>query len=167
MDHRTSFIIAASDINRLKLIRELTEGIPGPANIEIVAGKTRDILREADAAMVTSGTATIETALLRCPMVVVYKLNPLSYSILKRLVKVDYIGMVNIMAERELCPELIQAELTPQNLAQKIYPLTHDTPERTAMLAGFDEVIARLGEGGTAGHAARIILDEIHNSSGK
>lgn len=163
MDHSVSFIIAASDNNRLKLIREITEGTPGPANVEIVAGKTRDILREADAAMVTSGTATVETALLRCPMVVVYRLNPLSYSILKRLVKVDYAGMVNIMAEREICPELIQSNLTPQKLAELIYPLTHDTEERATMLAGIDEVIRRLGDGGTAEHTAQILLDEIQN----
>jgi lipid-A-disaccharide synthase len=161
-NHHTCFIIAATDNAAIARIRSAIHGIPGPAGFDVVAGHTREILRQADAAMVASGTATIETALMRCPMAVIYKVTPLTYFIAKRLIKIDNIGMVNIVAGRAICPELIQANATPQKIADTILPLISDTPQRSTMLKDIDDVIETMGHGGAADNAARILLKELN-----
>lgn len=126
----------------------------------VVAGQTRQILRQARAAWVTSGTATVEAALMRCPMNVVYRTSPLFYLFGKTLVRVPHIGMVNLLAGRELCPELIQGGATATSLAAALKPLLEDTPEREAMLQGLDEVVQSLGPGGAAEKVAEILWHE-------
>ena len=125
-------------------------GIQEP--MTLVVGKTRALVKGADAALVTSGTATLETALLGTPMLVVYKTSAMTYAIGKRLVKVKYIGMVNLIAGREVCPEFIQHAATPEALAEAAGPLLRDTPQRRAMLEGLVAVREDLvpDEGGLA-----------------
>ena len=132
-----------------------------PSSVEVVVGETRQILRQARAAMVASGTATIETALMGCPMIVVYKTSTPTYLIGRMLVKVSHLGMVNIVAGRTLCPEFIQGAATPEAMAAATAPLIGDTPERAAMVAGLQEVRRALGEGGAAERAADIVLAEL------
>lgn len=132
-----------------------------PARCEVVVGETRQVLRQARAAMVASGTATIETALMGCPMIVVYKTSPITYFFGRMLVKVPNIGMVNVVAGRQLCPELIQGAATPQALAAAMVPLIRDTPERKAMIAGLDQVRRQLGRGGAAERAGDVLLEEL------
>ncbi|MFH0953900.1 MAG: lipid-A-disaccharide synthase [Verrucomicrobiota bacterium] len=132
-----------------------------PQRCEVVVGETREVLRQARAAFVASGTATIETALMNCPMVVVYKTSPLTYFLGRMMVQVPDIGMVNVVAGRRLCPEFIQGKATPRALAEAIEPLLRDTPERAAMLSGLDEVRRALGKGGAAEGAAHILLEEL------
>jgi lipid-A-disaccharide synthase len=132
---------------------------------EVVAGETRQVLRQARAAMVASGTATIETALMGCPMVVVYKTSPITYFFGRMLVKVPNIGMVNVVAGRQLCPELIQHAATPEALASAMSPLIDDTSERGAMMVGLEEVRQLLGQGGAAEKAADILLQEVTSSA--
>ena len=128
--------------------REVIEPLSrGPSRWEIVIGHTRDVLRQARAAMVASGTATIETALMECPMIVVYKMAPLSYLLGKMLVSLDRIGMVNIVAGKPVCPEFIENEATPEALAAALTPLLSDTPERAAMKAELQNVATALGPG--------------------
>jgi lipid-A-disaccharide synthase len=134
---------------------------PRPRNLVVVGGKTREILKQADAAAVASGTATVETALMRCPMAVVYRTARLTFALAKLLVKVPFIGMVNLVAGRAVCPELIQDELTPDSLSDALRPLLHPTPARDLMLAGLDEVNRRLGAPGADERAADCILKEI------
>lgn len=145
-------------------MREMTRTRKGLTPPEWVLGKTRSVVKGADAALVTSGTATLETALLGTPMVVVYKTSPLTYAIGKRVVKVKHIGMVNLVAEREVCPERIQQAATPERLAETVLPLLSDTPEREKMLEGLREVRERLvsDEGGMA--PAREILAVLESS---
>ncbi|MBU1695307.1 MAG: lipid-A-disaccharide synthase, partial [Verrucomicrobia bacterium] len=133
----------------------------GPSRVELVAGETRQILRQARAAMVASGTATIETALMECPQIVVYKTSWATYVAGKMLVRVPHLGMVNLVAGRRLCPELIQGAATPAALASAVEPLLADTPERAAMLEGLREVSRALGSGGAAERAAAILLEEL------
>jgi lipid-A-disaccharide synthase len=128
---------------------------------EIVVGETRQVLRQARAAMVASGTATIETALMGCPMVVVYKTSPITYFFGRMLVKVPHIGMVNVVAGRQLCPELIQHAATPEALASAMIPLIEDTAERGAMMVGLEQVRQLLGQGGAAERAGEILLEEL------
>ena len=131
-----------------------------PARLRIVVGATRQILRQARAAMVASGTATLETALMGCPMVVLYRTSAVTYFLGKRLVQVPHLGMVNLIAGRELCPEFIQ-HADPKVMADTLRPLVGDTPERRAMTDGLQEVVRALGGGGAADRAATALLDEL------
>ncbi len=132
-----------------------------PSRLVAVGGVTREVLKQAHAAAVASGTATVETALMRCPMVVVYRTARLTYALARLLVKVPFIGMVNLVAGRAVCPELVQHALTPDSLSTALRPLLSPTAERTAMLTGLDEVIHRLGEPGADDRAAACVLEEI------
>lgn len=157
-----SFILASPSQEMADRARAiLSAQADKPVHCEIVVGETRQVLRQARAAMVASGTATIETALMGCPMVVVYKTSPLTYFFGRMLVKVPNIGMVNVVAGRQLCPELIQDAATPEALAAALIPLVDDTPERKAMLAGLDQVREALGQGGAAERAGDVLLEEL------
>ena len=102
-----------------------------------------------------------------CPQVVVYRTNPLSYHIARQLIRVPHIGMVNLVAGRGICPELIQHEATPGWLAEAVDPLLGDTAQRAAMLLGYAEVRAKLGGGGAADRAAGIVLEELAAGDGR
>lgn len=161
------FLLAAASDEMAELARQIIEkesghkAPPTKLRIEIVKGATRQILKQADAAWVASGTATLETALMDCPMVVVYRTSRMTYEVGRRLIKVPHLGMVNLLAGRELCPELLQDAATPENLAAAISPLLSDTPERRAMKAGLAEVRAKLGNGGAAENVATALLEEL------
>lgn len=161
-DHpEAGFLVAAPSHDFAIAAAEALEGWPD-LPCKVVAGETRQILGQAQAGWVTSGTATVEAALMRCPMNVVYRTSPLVYLLGRMLVRVPYIGMVNLLAGRELCPELIQGGATPSTLAKAIEPLLGDTPERETMLAGLEEVAQGLGPGGAAEKVADIVLDETN-----
>lgn len=156
------FIIASPSETIAAKVRGIL-GAPGqkPQRCEVVVGETREVLRQARAAFVASGTATIETALMNCPMVVAYKTSPLTYLLGRMMVQVPDIGMVNVVAGRRLCPEFIQGEATARALAEAIEPLLGDTPQRAAMLSGLEDVRQALGKGGAADAAADILLEEL------
>lgn len=152
------FILAAASPEMKALAEEImARAERKPARLVIVEGQTRHILRQARAAWVASGTATLETALMECPMVVVYKTAPLTYAVARRLVRVPHLGMVNLLAERELCPELIQHAVVPDRLVEAIRPLLEDTTARAAMVEGLQSVKASLGEGGAAARVAEFL----------
>jgi lipid-A-disaccharide synthase len=157
-----SFLVAAPSEDIAARVRAIMAGAARkPDSCAIVVGQTRQILRQARAAMVASGTATIETALMGCPMIVVYKTSAPTYHIGRLLVKVSHLGMVNIVAGRTLCPEFIQGAATPEAMAAAMALLVGDTPARAAMLAGLEDVRRSLGEGGAPERAADIVLDEL------
>lgn len=158
----SGFIIAAPSEEIANFIMaKLTKLPKGPDRCEVVADATRHVLRQATAAMVASGTATIETALMQCPMVIIYAVSRITYFFAKRLIKVKHIGMVNIVAGTRLCPELIQDKAKPAAIAKAINPLLTETPDRGFMIMKLQDVSAALGEGGAVGHAADIVVDEI------
>jgi lipid-A-disaccharide synthase len=126
-----------------------------PAELAIVRGDTYSLLACADAAVVASGTATLETALLGCPMVIVYRMAPLTYFVARRLVDVPWIGMPNIILQRPVFPELIQDEVRGQAVAAAVRSLGERRDEIRAALA---ELRQRLGEPGAAGRAADMAL---------
>ncbi len=155
------FIIAASSGSTAEYIMErLPNGTP-PAATRVVAGQTREILRQANAAVVASGTATVETALMGCPMVVVYKVSLLTYWICRALIKIDNIGMVNIIAGKTICPEFVQFDARPDKIAESIAALITDTPERRSMLKELAAVRESLGTGNVEDRAAAAICDEL------
>lgn len=160
-DSEISFIIATPSETEIPLVKSVINQNTTPVNLSVVPSKTREILRQADVAIVASGTATIETALMHCPMVVVYKVNPITYFLGKLLIKIDNIGMVNIVAGKEICPELIQSEANPTAIANAALPLINDTHQRQQMLQDLNLVIETMGSGGTAQKAADIVLQEL------
>jgi len=125
--------------------------------VAVVLDRTHEALSAATAAVVASGTATVEAALLGTPMVVVYRLSPWTYRLGRRLVRVPYYAMVNLIAGRRVVPELIQAAFTPEGVAAELLPLLDETPSRQAMKAGLAEVREKLGRAGASARAA----DEI------
>lgn len=129
--------------------------------MRIIAGDSYSIIAASELALVASGTATMETALLGCPMVIAYKMSPLSYGVARALVRgVGFIGMPNILAGRRIVPELIQGQVTAANLVSAAAPLLEE-PLRTETIAALGAIRAQLGEPGAAGRVAEIALGMI------
>ncbi len=126
-------------------------------NIKIVQHQTYDILNHAHAALVTSGTATLETALFNVPQVVCYKGGTISYQIAKRLIKVKYISLVNLIAEKPLVQELIQNELTINHLEQGLQRIL-DQNNRATILMEYELLKQKLGGIGASDKTANLIL---------
>src|SRR5579884_3782408 len=129
--------------------------------VRVVAGETYDAIAHARVALVASGTATLETALLGTPMVVIYRLSPWSYRLGRRWVQTPHFAMVNLIAGRRLAPELIQDELTPQALVDWALKLMDDEAARAEMRRGLEEVRARLGAPGAIARAADVVEKEL------
>ena len=126
--------------------------------INVVFGKTKDILGAAKLAVVTSGTATLEAAPLQAPHVLVYKTSWLTYLAAKTLVKVKYIGLTNLILGREAIPELIQDQCTAENIQREL-----SSKKVNAQLEGFQELRGLLGEQGASKKIADTILSFISN----
>jgi lipid-A-disaccharide synthase len=123
-------------------------------SVTVVAGRTPAVVSTAAAALVASGTATVETALLGTPMVVVYRLSALSYALGRRFVRVARFAMVNLIAGRDVVPELIQADFTPERVAQEALALLDDPGRAGRMRADLAQVRVALGEPGASARAA-------------
>ena len=116
-----------------------------------------DLLAACDLVLVASGTATLECALLERPMVIVYRTNPLTWWLGKRLVTLPYIGLVNVVAGRRLVPECLQERATPAAIAEEAVTILRSDQIRQEMQAGCREVRKRLGEPGASRRAADAI----------
>ncbi|MEY3237190.1 MAG: hypothetical protein RI883_1291 [Bacteroidota bacterium] len=130
-------------------------------NVKIVFGQTYDLLANSEAAVVTSGTATLETALLGIPEVVCYKGSAISYQIAKRLIKIKYISLVNLIMNREVVKELIQMECTSENIQNELKTLLIGGSNREKMLKDFAEMEKILGKGGASEKVAQSLLKTI------
>lgn len=160
-----SFLVAAPSERIADMARAMIDRAPDrPLHLEVVTGKTRQVLRQARAAMVASGTATIETALMGCPMIVVYKTAAMTYWFGKRLIRVPYLGMVNIVADRLLCPEFLQHEAQPDFMAKAVFSLLEEGPARTTMIEGLRQVADLLGKEDSAEKTASIIVQELEDA---
>jgi lipid-A-disaccharide synthase len=115
------------------------------------------VLRAADAALCKSGTTTLEAAVAGCPLAVAYRTNAVTYAIARRLVKIPHIGLVNVVAGREVAPEFVQDALQPAVVAATLAELLDGrSPARARMLTGLAEVRGRLGEPGAARRVAEM-----------
>lgn len=123
-------------------------------NIPLIFNETYNLLLHSRAALVTSGTATLETALLRIPQVVLYKGNALSIGIARLLVKIRFISLVNLIMDDEVVKELIQEDCNPDKVSKELDDLLHDPLYRTRMLINYDELALKMGEAGASGRAA-------------
>jgi lipid-A-disaccharide synthase len=125
--------------------------------VKLIEGSTYDAVAAADLAIVSSGTATVETALLGTPMIVVYRVAPFTAAVARHLVRTPMFAMVNLIAGRRVVPELIQDDLTPERLAMEAARLLDSPTERDRMREDLAEVRAKLGAAGAIDRAADII----------
>lgn len=149
------FAAPCVDAAREKQLRAVAGDFP----LETVVGEVYDVLRGAHFCLVASGTATLETAYFNVPMAIVYKVAPLSYALARRLVRIEHIGMVNILAGRRIVPEFVQHEACLERVLPAALELMGDTPARREMLEALAEVKTRLGEPGASRRAATEVLN--------
>ncbi len=133
----------------------------GSSGIRIVYDQTYDLLSVAEAAVVTSGTATLETALFKVPQVVVYRTSNFSYQIARFLIKIPYISLVNLVAEKEVVRELIQDDYNPAELKKELEKVFSDTKTRKRLLKEYDDLSEKLGSEGASAEAATAIIQLI------
>lgn len=136
-------------------------------DLRTIYGATYRLVSQSAAALVTSGTATLETALLRTPQVVCYNMEfpRLSHWMFKTFVKVKYISLVNLIFGSELVKELMLEQLTEENLMHELSRLLCSERYREKMLRGYDEVILRMGESGASRRFARMMVEALRQSS--
>ena len=132
---------------------------PFPSDVAIVEGKTDDVLAASDVVITASGTATVQAALHGKPMVVVYRVSPLTYRLGKPFVKLDTYAMVNLVAGRRIVPELIQMDFTAERVADEAIALLTDTDRHARTRDALRDVCQRLGTPGASGRAADAILE--------
>lgn len=157
------FVLAAAAHASLN---ELQSGWSPALTIRVVENQTYDALAAADAAIVSSGTATVESALLDVPMVVVYRLTPLTALLAKPLVRTKFFSMVNLIADRPVVPELIQKDFTPDRVSQEILRLLKDPSARASLRVGLADVRNRLGPPGAVDRAADAIASLLATLAG-
>lgn len=143
----------------MELIREFTKR--SSLNIIFFNDDMYSALKICDLAMVASGTATLETAIMGIPMVIAYRISPLSYRIAKRVVNVSHVGLVNLVAGEEIVPELIQEALTPASLAGECLDILRNEDRRFEMINRLNMIRDSLGVPGAAARTAVIALDMI------
>jgi lipid-A-disaccharide synthase len=133
-------------------------------NVHLVMNKTYDVLSLSTAALVTSGTATLETALLKVPEVVCYKGNFISYEIAKRIINLDYISLVNLIMDREVVKELIQGEFNRKNLKTELARILSEE-HRKKIFSDYHELETKLGGTGASEKTAKLIFETISATS--
>lgn len=150
------FVIAGAPSKDREFYSEFLRG----SNIALVENDTYNLLNNSQAALVTSGTATLETALFKVPEVVCYKGSSVSYQIAKRVIKVKYISLVNLIQDQEVVKELIQGDLTTENIRTELEKIL-STEGRTRMLNNYDSLIRNCGGVGASENVAKLVLKEI------
>jgi len=154
------FVIAGAPSMPESFYQTFTAG----TDTEIVFGQTYNLLRQSYAALVTSGTATLETALFRVPQVVCYKAGSVSYHIAKRLVTVKYISLVNLIMDRPIVTELVQDDMNPERLAAEFRLITTDEANRNRMLQELDELKIKLGGPGASARLAELMTKYLQKA---
>ncbi|NTV13375.1 MAG: lipid-A-disaccharide synthase [Desulfobulbaceae bacterium] len=117
-----------------------------------------DLMAACNAVMAASGTVTLELAILQVPMVVAYRVSPVTYFLGRRLIKVKYASLVNLVADREVVPELMQSQATPENISRALLPLLGDAQAAARMKVELGLVVGRLGGSGASRRAAAVAL---------
>lgn len=132
-------------------------------NVLRVDDAAYDLLHISTAALVTSGTATLETALLNIPQVVCYKTTGISYAIAKNLIAVPFISLVNLIADREVVKELIQNDLTPDQIRAELQRILPGQEGRSILLSGYADVQKKMGSPGASERAGRLMVEDLRS----
>ncbi len=153
-------VAAASEALRLEISQLLADTSLGKCT-RIVTGDSAGTMQRVFAGIVASGTATLEAAFFRLPFVLVYKVSWPTYFAARLVLRTPFLGMPNILANREIVPEFLQQDARPSIISRTVLELMSDENIRQTMTSAFDAVIAQLGETGASEKAARVILDEF------
>ena len=158
------FVLPVAPTLDARFIRIYVE--QGNVPVHIVEGHVYDVLRASDAAMVTSGTATLETGLMAVPMVIIYRTSALTYFIVTKLVRnLAHVGLVNIVAGRRIVPELIQHEVTPRKIADVISEMLADPARYNQVKEDLLKVREQLGADGASARAASVVMECMKGSA--
>lgn len=131
-----------------------------PEFVQIEKDNPRLTMYYSDAGLIASGTATLEAAVLSLPAVVCYKASKITYWIGKQLTKVEYLSLINLIANRQIVPEFIQHRMTAEALVKAVIPLLSDTPEREKMISGYKQITKKLGTHGVYRRTAKLIAEK-------
>jgi lipid-A-disaccharide synthase len=154
----TQFILAQASSIDDNLIQGLLRHSPVP--VRVVYDKASEVMALSDVLFIASGTATLQAAVVGTPMVLLYKTSPLTYRLARWLIKVKWIGLVNLVAGRSIVPELIQDEATDERLCREALRLLRDLSAYNDMKEGLRQVRQLLGEPGASSRAAQVALAE-------
>ena len=157
----TRFEIAAASAALAPEIERLRRRFSFADRVRVVTGDSSGTMQRAFAGMVASGTATLESAFFRMPFVLVYKVSWPTYFAARLMMRTRFLGMPNVLADREIVPEFLQHEARPRSIGEALLRLMDDSTRREEMVAEFDAIIAKLGETGASEKAARAILVEL------
>jgi lipid-A-disaccharide synthase len=164
--HIDDFVAAAKELQRrvpgLEVIVSVAPTVAldsARCPFRLVHSASLTVLRAADAGLCKSGTTTLEASIADCPLIVAYRTGRISFALARRLVKVPNIGLVNVVAGREVAREFIQDDIVPAKMADALAKLLVDGPERRAVLAGLAEVRSKLGTPGAANRVAGMASD--------
>jgi lipid-A-disaccharide synthase len=157
--HITFLLPQASSINR----EDLDSGglADSSVTVKVITEDRYNLMAACDLVMAASGTVTLELAILNIPMVVSYRMSSLTYLLGRKLIKVDYASLVNLVAGKEVVPELLQENATPEKIALALEKIWPGHLERETMLAGISSVRERLGHGGASKKAAQVALETM------
>ncbi len=156
-----SFMIATPNDRIEKVVnRVIGQTHLKPKRLNVICGNARELMRQSNAAIVTSGTATLETALVGTPHILVYKTSPVTFWLARYLVKIRHIGLVNIILNRTACPELIQHTATPEAMAEALFAILDEGSARSGMLQSFADVRQLLGTKKAAENVAAILCED-------
>ena len=157
------FIIAGAPSLDATFYTEIIGNLEANQNVRILYNQTYDLLSASEAAIVTSGTATLETALLEIPEVVCYKGSAISYHIAKRLIKIQYISLVNLIMSKEVVKELIQQDCNPDAIRRELQQIIIGGKKRTSILENYKELKKIVGGGGASEKVAQSLLKTIRS----
>ena len=143
------------------LDKSLYKKILGNSDVFLIENQTYELLQNSSAAVVTSGTATLETALLTVPEVVCYKATGFSFFLAKWMIKVKFISLVNLVMDKEVVKELIQGEMTEENIVKELELLLHNSKRQRKLLEDYEELKDRLGSAGASEKAAEVITEAM------
>jgi lipid-A-disaccharide synthase len=165
--HIDDFVATGKELQRLRPGLEVVVSVAPTVALDstrcpfrLIHSASLSVLRAADAALCKSGTTTLEAAIADCPLIVAYRTGRISFALAKRLVKVHHIGLVNVVAGREVAREFIQDEIVPETMAAAISDLLNPaSPNRERVLKGLADVRSRLGTPGAADRVAKMASD--------
>jgi lipid-A-disaccharide synthase len=144
---------------------EYYQGLKNLSNVNLIANATYDLLSHANAAVVTSGTATLETALFNVPQVVVYRASPVSYIIAKQVIRVPFISLVNLIAGHEVVKELIQNKANGKDVSDELNRIVKDEQYRKNIMNGYQEINTLLDTGSASENTARLMVQYLQSSN--
>ena len=154
------FIVAGAPARKLEEYAKWLN-ISNCEYVKVIFGETQSIIRHAEAGVINSGTASLETALIGTPEVICYIMNPVTFWLAKKLVKIKYVGLGNIILGRGSCKELLQNDCTPETIMTEVRAMIEDNAYRQKMLEDYSEIRSLLGGTGASAAVAKAMIEEL------